>query len=249
MNHPPPLAPPPAPSTGVTVDVLIPAAGRGRRMGGDVPKVFLPLGDVPVIVHTVAAFAAHGGVRHIWLAAHPDDFSALENWFSPRTAWPKLKGWVAGGAERHESVARGLEAMDQDPPDRVLIHDGARPFVTAEIISRVLEGLNTHPAVVPVVPLVDTIRRQQEGRTQVVDRAGLVRTQTPQGFRWDVIKKGVSKAMPHGQTVTDDAQIVEADGGDVFFVPGGERNLKLTTPDDMVLGSWLLAHPHWGGGG
>ena len=208
--------------------VLIVAAGRGQRFGAEMPKQYLPLAGEPILRHTLRAFCRHPGIAGVWAAIHPHDtdlFAAAAQGL-PVTA-------VAGGAARQDSVRLGLEAMAATAPDVVLVHDGARPMVSAALISRVLEGLSTAEAVIPAVPVIDTLKRVDSGRiTETVPRDNLVRVQTPQGFRFATLLKAHRQFA--GENLTDDAAVMERAGHAVTTVPGEEMNIKVTTTEDLA---------------
>ncbi|MBI4081788.1 MAG: 2-C-methyl-D-erythritol 4-phosphate cytidylyltransferase [Candidatus Lambdaproteobacteria bacterium] len=229
------------------IAVLIVAAGRGTRMGGPVGKLWLRLGEAPVLVHSVAAFHQQPAIGRIGIVARRADFGELDRNLGESGRWGKLLPWIEGGAERQESVYLGLQALAGDPPELVLVHDGARPLVSSGLIGRVLAALADHPAVVPTLALTDTVRRFEGARSAVVERAGLFRCQTPQGFRWRTLADAHAQARARGLGATDEAALVEAAGGAIHAVAGESRNLKLTQPGDLELARWLLDHPDWGG--
>lgn len=230
------------------VAVLIPAAGESRRMGEEGSKILAPLLGEAVIRHTVRCFQAHPAIDEIRLILAPRDRQAVAVQFSEPAAWDKLGPVVEGGRERWESVRNGLTALGAHaPPDIVLVHDGARPCCSAGLISRVLTVLGEAEAVIPTLPIHDTVRRMGAGADRgVVERSALVRTQTPQGFRWPVLWAAYQAIGGQGEGITDDAQVVERHGGWPVPVPGEERNLKLTTSQDLAWAAWLLEHPAWG---
>ncbi len=225
------------------VAVLIPAAGAGARVGAGHNKLLLPLAGEPVLVHTVRAFQAQPAIERIGVIVRPEDRPALERCFGVGAGRGKLLPWIPGGAQRQDSVYNGLAALASDPPAWVLVHDGARPCCSAALIARVLAALAEAGAahgVVPVLPLNDTVRRLSGGRSEVVPREGLFRTQTPQGFHWDALWAAHRAARARGLQGTDDAQLLEADGGTVAFVEGEPDNIKITTAEDLRLAEWLL---------
>lgn len=199
-----------------------------------------------MIAHAIAEFQEHPRVGTIHVVSDPCDHAELNRIFADRARWSKLAPLIAGGAERQDSVANGLDTLAADAPDWVLVHDGARPFCTARLIGRVLDTLDSAAAVVPVLPLHDTIRRSQGKRTRVADRSNLYRCQTPQGFHWPLLRDSYLRAAQSGFRGTDDAQLVEESGGTVRLIDGEPRNIKLTTQMDFRLGEWILANPDWG---
>ena len=218
--------------SGGAVDVLIPAAGSGRRLGRAENKILLPLGGQPLIRRTLRVFQTHPAIARIWLVVREADRAALEPCFPPGAARRRLMPFVSGGAERQQSVYRGLQAMAADPPAWVLVHDGARPFCSRTLLERVLEALPRAEGVVPVLPLTDTVRRIGPGGSEVVDRAGLHRVQTPQGFRWHALWEAHRRAARDGLRGTDDAQLLEEAGLTLAFVAGDPDNLKITSEED-----------------
>jgi 2-C-methyl-D-erythritol 4-phosphate cytidylyltransferase / 2-C-methyl-D-erythritol 2,4-cyclodiphosphate synthase len=229
----------------VPTAVLIVAAGRGTRaadLHDTRPKQYLPVGGVPVIARTVAAFAADLRLPIIQVVVHPDDADRYLEALGVLAH--RCRPPVFGGATRQASVLAGLEALADLKPARVLVHDAARPFVTPEDIGRVLDGLELHPAAILAQPVTDTLKRADaEGMIQAtVDRTGLWAAQTPQGFRFDMILAAHRKAADSGlHTFTDDAALAEWAGLAVHLVAGGQSNTKLTTPADLRLADLRLA--------
>ena len=215
---------------------LIVAAGRGTRFGGDLPKQYLPLGGATVLRHAVNAFAAHPRIAGVLVAIRPEDRALFDRAVAGLSVLPP----VSGGAERQDSVRLGLEALAVHKPERVLIHDGARPFPDAALISRVINALDTAPAAIPTLPLGDTVKRVEEGRIrETVDRSQLWRAQTPQGFHFDAIL--AAHRQMTGHVLTDDAAVAEAAGLMPLIVAGSEENLKVTTAEDLAAAERHLA--------
>ena len=208
---------------------LIVAAGRGHRLGGSLPKQYLPLAGQPVLRHTVRRFLAHPGIDDVRVVIHPDD----RNLYDQAVGGLGLGAPIAGGATRQDSVRQGLEALVADAPDLVLIQDAARPFTAPATIDAVLLALESHPGAIPALAVADTLKRAEGTRIAgTVPRAGLYRAQTPQGFRFaDILTAHRALA---GQELTDDASLLEAAGQTVALVPGTEENFKITTAEDMM---------------
>ncbi|HEV2098834.1 MAG TPA: bifunctional 2-C-methyl-D-erythritol 4-phosphate cytidylyltransferase/2-C-methyl-D-erythritol 2,4-cyclodiphosphate synthase [Stellaceae bacterium] len=218
---------------------LVVAAGRGSRFGGDLPKQYLPLGGTTVLWHAVAALVRHPRVTQVLVAIRPEDKELFDN----AVAGLNLLEPVAGGATRQESVRIGLEALASYHPRRVLIHDGARPFPDPALIDRVLDGLDEASAVIPCLPLSDTIKRAESGLIgATIDRSALWRAQTPQGFHFDAILAAHRAAAD--RELTDDSAVAEAAGLTPLMVAGNEDNLKVTTAADLVAADRLLAARH-----
>lgn len=207
---------------------LIVAAGRGTRLGGDVPKQFLPLGGVPVIARAVDAFAG----MPVFVVIGDDQRALAEAALGARDVT-----LVIGGAERQDSVRAGLQAIGN--AKRVLIHDAARCLLRRAVIERLLAALDTHDGAVPVLPVADTVARADTMLGETVDRSGLVRVQTPQAFRFDAIM--TAHARWDGGVATDDAQMARAAGFSVATVAGDAMLEKITTPEDFAAAEARLA--------
>ena len=209
----------------MSVAALIVAAGRGVRASGaeDRPKQYATIGGVPMIAKTIAAFAAHPSVDDILVVINPDDEALYRAASEPYAG--RLREAVAGGARRQDSVRAGLEALASAAPSSVLIHDAARPFVPAELIDRVIGGLDTHQGVLPALPVTDSLKRAAHGRvTARSTRESLWRAQTPQGFKFDAILAAHRAAAKEpGRNFTDDCGVAEWFGLDVALVEGAER--------------------------
>ena len=207
---------------------LIVAAGRGHRFGGEMPKQYTQLDGAPVLRHTVMAFLSQPKIDHVRVVIHPDDMGLYE----AATEGLGLKTPIFGGEERQDSVRLGLQQIADDAPDFVLIHDGARPYISADVISRVLDALGSAAGAIPTLPLTDTIKRVIDGKIVATeDRFELWRAQTPQGFRYSDILNAHLKLT--GQSLTDDAAICEAVGLTVVRVDGDDKNVKITTLSDI----------------
>jgi 2-C-methyl-D-erythritol 4-phosphate cytidylyltransferase/2-C-methyl-D-erythritol 2,4-cyclodiphosphate synthase len=226
----------------VSVAALIVAAGRGARASGgqNRPKQYCPVGGVPMIARTIAAFAAHPRVDDILVVIHPDDetlYRAASQPFAQR-----LQNPVPGGARRQDSVRAGLEALAAVAPSSVLIHDAARPFVKPELIDRVIASLAAHQAALPCLPVTDSLKWIAEGKViGTAERNQLWRAQTPQGFEFEAILAAHrAAAKDPSREFTDDAGIAEWFGLDVALVEGAEDNRKLTTAEDIKIADQLL---------
>lgn len=219
-----------------SICALVVAAGRGSRFGGDLPKQYLPLGGQMVLRHAVAAMAGHARIENVLVTIRPEDRDLFERAVAGLRVLPP----VAGGATRQDSVRLGLEALSAHHPSHVLIHDGARPFPDSALIDRLIDALDHGPAAIPCLPLRDTIKRARDGAIRAtLDRAGLYRAQTPQGFHFDAIL-AAHRAMA-GQWLTDDSAVAEAAGMTPLLVEGSEANLKVTTIEDLAAAERLIA--------
>lgn len=219
-----------------SVIALIVAAGGGSRFGG--PKQYALLAGKPVIRHTIEAFLAHptiAGVQVVIAPEHREHYSAA-------VAGLLLPEPVTGGATRQESVLRGLEAVAASSPEYVLIHDAARPCVSAALIDRVVAALAEAPAVVPVLAVADTLKKLEEGRvTATLDRTGLYCAQTPQGFAFQPLL-AAHRRCAGGGGFTDDAAIAEQAGMTVATVAGEAANHKITLTEDLERCRMMTEH-------
>jgi 2-C-methyl-D-erythritol 4-phosphate cytidylyltransferase/2-C-methyl-D-erythritol 2,4-cyclodiphosphate synthase len=215
---------------------LVVASGRGERFGGALPKQYQKLAGRAVLRHCLETFAHHPRVHAVRAAIHPDDRALYED----AAQGLRLLEPVHGGATRQESVRLGLESLAHDPPELVLIHDGVRALVAQGLIDRVIDRLQTEAAVLPALPVTDTLKRvERRAVAGTVDRTGLYRAQTPQGFRYPAILE-THRAFA-GQSMTDDCALAEAAGLTVSVVAGEESNLKITEPADLARAEQLLA--------
>ena len=230
----------PAPDRSGPVHVLVVAAGRGVRAGPGGPKQYRALAGETVLRRTLAAVLSWPGVSpaRVRVAIHPDDADL----YADAAQGIGLAAPVHGGATRQESVRLGLEAIAADGEAGVaLIHDAARPFADAALAGRVLAALERASGACPALPVVDTLRRGTPGGPagEGVARAGLMRAQTPQGFRLPAIL-AAHRAAAGGAEATDDVAVVQAAGEEIEMVEGDEANLKLTTPADFARAeTWL----------
>lgn len=215
---------------------LVVAAGRGSRLGADRPKQYLPLAGVPILRHTLSRLAAHPRIDGVRAVIHPDDDAA----YSAAAEGLALLPPVHGGATRQESVRLGLESLDAYAPECVLIHDGARPFVDAATVDRVLDALDKDAGAIPAIAVSDTLkRRNDDGRIgETVPRDGLWRAQTPQGFRYPEILS--AHRAQRNVEASDDAAVAERAGLSVALVDGDPENAKVTTMQDLARAErWL----------
>jgi len=210
------------------VTAIIVAAGKGKRMGEDIPKQFLLLKEKPILWHTLYAFQC-SAIDEILLVINPDWEQESNNIVKE---FSKVKYVVFGGKTRQASVWAGLEAIEHT--DIVLIHDGVRPFVSKKLIKRVIEGVYKWEAVVPVLPVKETIK-WVEGSVikKTIPRDYLYFAQTPQGFKYLFLKEAYVQAQIRKWRFTDDASLLEKIGIRVHVVSGEPYNIKITTPEDL----------------
>ena len=215
---------------------VIVAAGQGTRMGIEHNKLLLPLGTSTILELSLEPFLKHTEIKKIYLTVASKDHRVFESII------PKEVILVEGGKRRQDSVHKALLRVLQEKPvpELVLLHDGARPFCSEELIDRILAAAHEHVAGFPIIPLVDTIRRVIKGKTEVVDRSELFAVQTPQGFRTELLKDASMLAIANKWTVTDDASLVEKSGGKVATVEGEPQNIKITTSADLEKADWII---------
>lgn len=236
------MAAPIAPQTAAQIArggtlALVVAAGRGERFGGATPKQYADLGGRPLLRHSLAALARHPAVDGVRAVIDPDHRALYDAAGRGLDLLPA----VDGGASRQASVRLGLESLADLKPARVLIHDGARPFVASDVVDRILAALADAPGAIAALPIADTVKRERDGTVaDTVARDGLWRAQTPQGFRFAEIL-AAHRAAPAGLELTDDAAVAERAGLAVCLVEGSPANLKVTTPADLDRAARWLA--------
>ncbi len=221
--------------------VVIAAGGESRRMGTG--KIWRLLGDRPVLEWVLRLFLGNREISRVIISIHKGDEERFEALKAKLNAGERLT-YVLGGQERQDSVYSALQSFAEQPPSRVLIHDGARPLCDKDLLSRVLLALKNHPVVLPILPVHDTVRRQTEGGSwQLVARNSLIKTQTPQGFWWDTIWQVHCLSKKKRLCYTDDAEMVIQAGHQVHMEMGLAENIKLTTEDDFEFAKRVLS---WG---
>ena len=218
---------------------IVVAAGRGERMGQGRPKAFLELGGEPLLLRAARAFEAAPSVSRIVAVVPEQELQAAREHLSPLA---KLLAVVKGGERRQDSVLAGLRQVPEAFDGVVLVHDAARPLVDVELIEAVAQQAAVTGAALPVLPLVDTVKRVRGGRVvETLDRAELGGAQTPQGFRIALLREACEAALRAGVALTDEAMAVERLGHAVYAVPGSKRNRKITTPDDLAWAESVVA--------
>jgi 2-C-methyl-D-erythritol 4-phosphate cytidylyltransferase len=232
------------------VIVIIPAAGLGTRMApagkkGVPSKQFFEINGTPIVVHTLRVFARNKQISHIIVAVRKNEMERFRVQLEKEKLSARVEV-VEGGEHRQESVANALDHLKAAPDDIVLVHDAVRPFVDDEIIANVIHEVERHGAAIAGLPAVDTIKqvdRAADGAiiTSTIPRERIVQAQTPQGFRYELIKLAFDSAKADGFTGTDEASLVERLGESVWVVMGSARNIKITTPADMELAEFLIA--------
>jgi 2-C-methyl-D-erythritol 4-phosphate cytidylyltransferase len=223
------------------VTAVFPAAGQGRRMNSGINKLFLKLADKPILIHTLLAFSHCDDIDDLIVAVNSADIGMVEKLLK---TVPGLKPYkvIAGGAERQYSIANALSKLNDDT-DIVLVHDAARPLISKESISRVVASAREHGSGVMAVREKNTIKVADENLIvkATPDRNNLWSIQTPQGFKRDLLLQAYAKAMKDDFLGTDDSSLVERlDGVEVHLVEGDFSNIKITTPEDMVVAEAFL---------
>jgi len=225
------------------VAALIPAAGQGKRMGAEKPKALLPLGDRPILVHTLQKFDECPQVDEVLPLLPPGEGMDWAEESVRRFGLKKVYQILPGGEERQDSVYRGLQAL-RGKADWVIIHDGVRPFVSPGLIQQVLSETRRWKAVAVALPASETIKEgsPENEVIRTVDRRRLWMIQTPQSFEYPLILRAHEEARREGFLGTDDASLVERLGLPVKILQGSRFNFKITTPEDLVLAEALLKH-------
>jgi 2-C-methyl-D-erythritol 4-phosphate cytidylyltransferase len=236
------------------VFVIIPAAGLGTRMAPisakdarHPSKQFTELAGTPILIHTLRKFTGLDQVNEILIALRENEIQGFRDRLQKEASdvLRKKLEFVVGGEHRQQSVEHALNSIDAAPDDIVLVHDAVRPLVTPEIVHDVIEAARKYGAAIAALPAVDTVKqveRTAEGAIikATIPRAGVVLAQTPQGFRYDLIKKVFDEATADGFVGTDEASLAERSGHEVAVVMGSPRNIKITSPGDMELAEFYL---------
>lgn len=216
------------------VTVIIVAAGEGQRFGA--PKQFVPLADKPVLEWCIESFETHVQIAKIILVLMSD---VQKKEYMER--YKKVTHVVTGGERRQDSVIAGFNQVDPSETDYVLIHDGVRPLVSHETISRVIHAAKESGAAIPVIPVEDTVKLIEGDKIlDTLDRTKIRLVQTPQGFSYQVLRTALSRARDEEYFGTDEASLVERMGGEVSLVEGDPKNIKITTPDDLRIAEALI---------
>ena len=221
---------------------LIPAAGMGKRMGAGSNKQYLLLDGMPILAHTLTVFQQAPFIESIYVISPEQEIPFCQTEVVERYGLSKVRAIVAGGAERQHSVLNGLNAMREiGQDDLVLIHDGVRPFVPVDVLKNAASAADEFGGAVVAVPVKDTVKVARDGIiTGTPPRETLWLAQTPQAFRYGLICAAHAAAAAEGFLGTDDASLMERQGLPLRIVPGEYRNIKITTPEDMVLAQAFL---------
>lgn len=223
------------------VSALIAAAGQGKRMKSKINKQYLELNQKPILVHTLEVFEKSNLINEIILIVRKDEMEFCKDEILNKYRFNKEIKLVVGGKERQESIYNGLKAVDKGA-DIVVTHDGARPFVTIDIIERSIYEALRNKAVGVGVPVKDTIKVVDKNGDIIdtPDRSGLWRIQTPQTFDYKILLEAHEKAINDDYLGTDDCVLVERLGYKVKMIEGSYENIKITTPEDIILGEAIL---------
>jgi 2-C-methyl-D-erythritol 4-phosphate cytidylyltransferase len=228
------------------VAAIIPAAGLGTRMGTDVPKQFLELDGMPLVIFTLRRLASCAEITDFFIATRAEDVLVLQDKVA-KCGLGRPARVIHGGDTRQQSVANALAQVDSST-EVVLVHDAVRPFVTPEQIGRVIGEARTRGGAILGIPAIDTVKEVKRASlpedvaliTTTIPRERIVLAQTPQAFRHEILRDAFRKAQQDDAVGSDEAQLVERLGHDVFVVLGSERNLKITRPADMELARFYL---------
>lgn len=222
------------------VAALVLAAGRGERLGHDLPKGFVPLEGEALLVHALRAMAAVPEVDLVVPVIPESEAKRFESLAGSLAGVDGLAPWVGGGEERQDSTRAGLDALP-DEAEWVAVHDAARPLVAVADVSRVVNAAREQGAALLAVPVRDTIKRVVDGRVvETPPRAECWAAQTPQVFRRELLAEAIEKAVAEGRSATDDAELVEWLGQPVAVVEGSPENFKITSPDDLEAAARIL---------
>lgn len=216
--------------------IIIVAGGKGLRMGGDIPKQFVPIGGKPVLMRTLEAFYTYDPAMQLILVL-PVSQQAYWKELCETYSFTLPHIVADGGETRFHSVKNGLAKIEGD--GWVGVHDGVRPFVSTEVIARCYEQVREKQAVIPVVDVVETLRRLTGAGSETAPRSAYKLVQTPQVFDADLLRRAYQQ--PYTDAFTDDASVVEALGGQVYLVEGNRENIKLTTPSDLKMAEFLCS--------
>jgi 2-C-methyl-D-erythritol 4-phosphate cytidylyltransferase len=230
------------------VFVILPAAGLGTRMAGPQPKQFLALNGQPILIHSLRAFAAVERVTAIYVAVRKTETERVQSQIAEHAAEfgpPGRVRVVEGGDNRQESVSHALAALTAAADDIVLVHDAVRPLIDAATIDRTIDAVIEHGAAIVGLPAVDTIKQVERTAhgalvTSTIPREFVVLAQTPQGFRYGLLRRAFAEATADGFVGTDEASVVERAGHPVAVVHGSQVNLKITQPGDLELAEFYL---------
>jgi 2-C-methyl-D-erythritol 4-phosphate cytidylyltransferase len=231
------------------VFAILPAAGLGTRMAAALPKQFLELNGLPILIHSLRAFAAVPRVTAIYVAVRRTEVERVRAQvaeYAERFSFGDRVHVVEGGDNRQESVVNALAALNATEDDIVLVHDAVRPLIDTATIERTIDAVIEHGAAIVGLPAIDTVKQVERTAhgaliTSTIPREFVVLAQTPQGFRCGLLKRAFAEATEDGFVGTDEASVVERAGHPVAVVPGSQVNLKITQPGDLALAEFYLS--------
>jgi 2-C-methyl-D-erythritol 4-phosphate cytidylyltransferase len=224
----------------MSVVAIIPAAGVGIRMGGETPKQFLSLEGVPIFIHTLRKFTASDAIEEIFLALRGEEMERAARDVD-REHFSKPVRLVEGGASRQETVGRALAEVSADT-EIVVVHDAVRPFIELDMIQRVVEAARKDGAAILGIPSVDTVKQvERQTILGTIPRERIVLAQTPQAFRFSLLKEAFERAAADGFYGSDESSLVERLGNTVSVLMGSDRNIKITKPSDLPLARLYIA--------
>lgn len=232
----------------MNIYAILPAAGIGTRMASNKPKQYLLLAGIPVIIHTLRTFLSIPRISELVLAVQPSEIEHVQALLNEHGLTSRIR-ITPGGENRQQSVANGLAALTAEPDDIVLVHDAVRPLIDADTINRTIDAVTQHGAAIVGLPAIDTIKqvdRTAHGAliTSTIPREYIVHAQTPQGFRYGLLRRSFDEAAADGFTGTDESSVVERAGHPVAVVLGSPRNFKVTQPGDLELAEFYLRQSH-----
>ncbi len=232
----------------MNIFAILPAAGIGTRMASNKPKQYLLLAGIPVIIHTLRTFLSIPRITELVLAVQPGEIENVQSLLNEHGLTSRIR-ITPGGENRQQSVANGLTALTASDDDIVLVHDAVRPLIDADTINRTIDAVTQHGAAIVGLPAIDTIKQVERTAhgaliTSTIPREYIVHAQTPQGFRYGLLRRAFDEATADGFTGTDESSVVERAGHPVAVVLGSPRNFKVTQPGDLELAEFYLRQSH-----
>lgn len=219
----------------MNVNIIVPVAGQGKRFGGDIPKQFYELAGQPIILQTVKKLITSPLISGGVIVCGADDKTRMQELLFQLPEFRENFCIVVGGKKRQDSVYNGYKQIEEST-DLVLIHDGARPFVSVEMIEKCVHGAQQFGACITAIPVSDTVKKVKDGKIiKTLDRSELYRAQTPQVFKYEILHESYKQSKKEKMNFTDEASMIEWAGYDVHIVPGNNLNIKITTQSDLLI--------------
>jgi len=217
------------------VNIIVPVAGQGKRFGGEIPKQFFELAGQPIILYTIKKLIASPLISGGVIVCGADDKTRMQELLFQLPNFRDNFSIVVGGKKRQDSVYNGFQQIEENT-DLVLIHDGARPFVSVEMIERCVHGAQQFGACISAVPVSDTIKKVKDNKIiKTLDRNELYRAHTPQVFKYEILHESYKQSQKEKMNFTDESSLVEWAGYKVYVVPGDSQNIKITTQIDLLI--------------